>query len=602
MDLKKTQKREMRVQEVPTSNESREVLIAFSSETPVIRCINGRDYNEILLHTPEAADLTRLRNGAALLFNHDLNQHIGIVEDANIDSDKVGRALVRFSSVGIGDEKYLQVKEGVLRKVSVGYEINDYQIDGDNLIVTNWAPYEISMVSVPADDFVGVGRALDESTEDDEVSEEEQTQDTEIDESTDEVQPETEEVPEENNSTEEDVESEERIFEDESDSTDEVEEVTEEDQSEVSELINKQEEQRIAELNGMARVLKIDVSEAIANGISVEEFKKTRQSNNVINNKDVKNMEFSLKNTVRSMLAGDSSEALEMGDRGIIVPNAALRVTTATSAALIQETIKYDSYCDVLRAASVLAKLPVQVISGLEGNGEISIPVLANDYVSSSGFVDEDTEADTVDPTVNSVLLKPRDWSTKAYITRLTQKSSSAVERIVQDSLVKGSASNIERKIMAQVVADAVAAGSNTDVTALTDITYDVIIDAIAALGNNNVSSQNIVCVVSPNTRAALRKAVIKNNTAAKFVIEGTGEDMLLVNEVPVLESTLIADGVVALGDWSYVVLAQWGSLIEIDRDDTTARNKGGVYIRGWATLNFTVTRPEAFHVIRVGA
>lgn len=64
MDLKKTQKREMKVQEVPTSNESREVLIAFSSETPVIRCINGRDYNEILLHTPEAVDLSRLLNGA----------------------------------------------------------------------------------------------------------------------------------------------------------------------------------------------------------------------------------------------------------------------------------------------------------------------------------------------------------------------------------------------------------------------------------------------------------------------------------------------------------------------------------------------------------
>lgn len=330
MDLKKTQKREMKVQEVPTSNDSREVLIAFSSETPVVRCINGKDYNEILLHTPDAVDLSRLKNGAALLFNHDLNQHIGIVEDANIDPDKVGRALVRFSTVGMGDEKYSQVKEGVLRKVSVGYEINDYQIDGDNLIVTNWAPYEISMVSVPADDFVGVGRSIDGEQPELDYTSTEEVQETV-----------TNEVPEEQSEVETSDEDDKSIVEEVKEFTEEVneevkeiisdvvetvEEVIEEVKSEVSELINKDEEQRIAELNGMARVLKLDVSDAIANGISVEDFKRQlkqpiKDDINIMENK------FSLSNSIRAMSNLDAEvEGLDMGSRGVKVPATSIRV------------------------------------------------------------------------------------------------------------------------------------------------------------------------------------------------------------------------------------------------------------------------------------
>lgn len=599
MDLKKTQKREMKVQEVPTSNESREVLIAFSSETPVIRCINGRDYNEILLHTPEAVDLTRLRNGAALLFNHDLNKHIGIVEDANIDSDKVGRALVRFSSVGMGDEKYLQVKEGVLRKVSVGYEINDYQIDGDNLIVTNWAPYEISMVSVPADDFVGVGRAL---TEDEEVSEEE------INNNTNEVQPETEEVPVENNSTEKDVESEERIVEGESDSTDEIEEVideevTEEEQSEVSELINKEEEQRIAELNGMARVLKLDVTEAIAKGISVDDFK--RQLKQPIKD-DINIMEnnFSLKNSLRAMANLDAEvEGFEMGSRGLNVPVTALRaVNTTTGANLIQETIAYDSFIDILRANSVLAKFPITVISGLEGDGKLSLPALNSDFTDSFGFVAEDGTSPEATPAFGKVTLEPTDFTGSVYLTRIMMKSAAAAERYTTDAMIKGSASQLEKVVLGKVVTAVTTAGNVTTGTAAGEIQYEDVVDAVAALGSRNVPGSSLVAVMHPNMRAAARKQVIAGNTSAKFLIEGTGDNQLLAGEIPVIESTLVADGQIIVGDFSQIVIAQWGSDVELDRDLTTSRNRGGLYLRVWATMDSQVARPESFQILKPGA
>jgi len=641
----------MKVQEVPTSNESREVLIAFSSETPVIRCINGRDYNEILLHTPEAVDLSRLLNGAALLFNHDFNQHIGIVEDANIDSDKVGRALVRFSSVGMGDDKYRMVQEGTLSKVSVGYEINDYQIDGDNLIVTNWAPYEISMVSVPADDFVGVGRGWtinDESTgingklvitesgievydnegklrvriADDKEhnldvlkavmeAKERNLSDETNNTSTEEVQETvTDEVPEEQSEVETSDEEDKTIVEEVKEFTEEVieevkevidEEVTEEDQSEVSELINKEEEQRIAELNGMARVLKLDVTEAIAKGISVDDFK--RQLKQPIKD-DINIMEnnFSLKNSLRAMANLDAEvEGFEMGSRGLNVPVTALRaVNTTTGASLIQETIAYDSYIDILRANSVLAKFPITVISGLEGDGKLSLPALNSDFTDSFGFVAEDGTSPEATPAYGKVTLEPKDFTGSVYLTRIMMKSAAAAERYTTDAMIKGAATQLEKVVLGKVVDAVTTAGNVTTATA--EIEYEDVVDAVAALGSRNVPGSSLVAVMHPNMRAAARKQVIAGNTSAKFLIEGTGDNQLLAGEIPVIESTLVADGQIIVGDFAQIVIAQWGSDVELDRDLTTSRNRGGLYLRVWATMDSQVARPESFQILKPGA
>jgi len=588
MELKKNQKREMRVQELPT-NDNREVLIAFSSETPVIRCINGKDYNEILLHTAEAVNLSRLNNGAALLFNHDFDQHIGVVEDASIDPDRVGRALVRFSSIGMGDEKYQMVVEGTLRKVSVGYEINDYQIDGDNLLVTKWSPYEISMVSVPADDLVGVGRSLedDQSENNSEpVNEEPVAEEISEVETSDEIN---------KSPIEETVDEVKEVI---SDVVEAIEEVAEEIKSEVSELINKNEEQRIAELNGMARVLKLDVTEAIANGISVEDFKRQlkqpiKDEHNIMENK------FSLQNSLRVMSNLDAEiEGLDMGTRGVKVPANALRaVNTTTGANLIQETIAYDSYIDILRANSVLAKFPLTVISGLEGDGKLSLPALNGDFTDAFGFVTEDGISPEATPAFGKVTLEPTDFTGSVYLTRIMMKSSAAAERYTTDAMIKGSASQLEKHVLANVASEAIAAGNTA---AVATIDFDSVVDAMAELGSKNVASSSVVAVMSPKTRATLRKQVVKGNTAAKFLVEGTGDNQLLAGEIPVIESTLVVDGQIILGDFSQIVIAQWGNDVELDRDNSTSRNRGGLYLRIWATMDTKVARPESFYVLTV--
>jgi HK97 family phage major capsid protein/HK97 family phage prohead protease len=138
--------------------EDRTYEFPFSSEFPVARYFG----NEILSHEAKAADLSRLNDGAPLLFNHNPDRVIGVVEGARIDSKgRRGYARVRFSRNPFAQEVLSDVKDGVLRNVSFGYSIDKMEERGSgDFVATAWAPYEVSIVSVPADKTVGIGRAL----------------------------------------------------------------------------------------------------------------------------------------------------------------------------------------------------------------------------------------------------------------------------------------------------------------------------------------------------------------------------------------------------------------------------------------------------------
>ena len=143
--------------------EDRTFEFPFSSEYPVARYFG----NEILSHEPKAADLSRLNDSAPLLFNHNPDRVIGVVERAYIDGKRRrGYARVRFSRNAFAQEILSDVRDGILRNVSFGYSIDKMEERGSgDFVATAWSPYEISVVSVPADKTVGIGRSL-ESTDD----------------------------------------------------------------------------------------------------------------------------------------------------------------------------------------------------------------------------------------------------------------------------------------------------------------------------------------------------------------------------------------------------------------------------------------------------
>lgn len=141
---------------------ARTVELAFASEQPVDRLF----YTEILALESTSVRAGRLAAGAPLLDNHNPDCQIGVVESWRIDEDRVARAVVRFSKSAKGEEFFQDVIDGIRRSVSVGYLVHRAQeISGASqpvVRVTDWEPLEISLVSIPADISVGVGRSASE--------------------------------------------------------------------------------------------------------------------------------------------------------------------------------------------------------------------------------------------------------------------------------------------------------------------------------------------------------------------------------------------------------------------------------------------------------
>lgn len=146
--------------------ETRTINLAFSSEEPYDRWW-GR---EILDHGKKSIRLDRLKLGGPILCDHDARDIVGVIESVSIGTDLVGRAVVRFGKSERAEEVYQDVLDGIRRNISVGYMIHKAQLveTGDETIetyrVTDWEPYEVSLVSIPADTTVGVGRAAGEES------------------------------------------------------------------------------------------------------------------------------------------------------------------------------------------------------------------------------------------------------------------------------------------------------------------------------------------------------------------------------------------------------------------------------------------------------
>jgi HK97 family phage major capsid protein/HK97 family phage prohead protease len=139
------------------SEETRTVEIAFSSEMPVERNFGS----EILDHKPESVRLGRLNNSGPVLVNHNLDDQVGVIESARIDSDKVGRASIRFGKSDRASEIFQDVQDGIRTQVSVGYAIHKMEMEKENppkYRVVDFEPYEVSIVSSGADQSVGIGR------------------------------------------------------------------------------------------------------------------------------------------------------------------------------------------------------------------------------------------------------------------------------------------------------------------------------------------------------------------------------------------------------------------------------------------------------------
>lgn len=158
--------------------EARTIPISFSSEYPALqRCDKavpiaiaraaglkeGEIYIEVLDHDPASADLSMLNNRGAFLDEHEENQQLGVVEKAEISSDKMGRAVIRMGSDAEAVKRFQQMADNIRPHVSHGYKYTrfireDTLPDGRKAKRFAWKTMEISSVAIPADPTVGVAR------------------------------------------------------------------------------------------------------------------------------------------------------------------------------------------------------------------------------------------------------------------------------------------------------------------------------------------------------------------------------------------------------------------------------------------------------------
>lgn len=148
----------------------RKFILSFSSEEPCER----RWGCEVLDHSEGAIDLTRLSEIGCVLFNHKRDSVIGKINRVWVENNR-GCAEIEFDDDDESEKIYQKVKSGTLKGVSIGYQVDSWEelaqnktsadgrFTGPMDIARKWTPYEISIVSVPADLTVGVGRELEET-------------------------------------------------------------------------------------------------------------------------------------------------------------------------------------------------------------------------------------------------------------------------------------------------------------------------------------------------------------------------------------------------------------------------------------------------------
>ncbi|EAZ6555245.1 phage major capsid protein [Salmonella enterica] len=651
------------------SGDDRIVELAFSSEAPYSRIYTDQngdpvELKEILVHDKDAVDLDVLNDKASLLFNHEFDNHIGVVVpgSARIDEDGVGRALVQFSKVGqLANETFEKVKEGTMSKVSVGYTVLEGHADFSKGVyyVTKWQPYEISIVSVPADSSVGVGRSLNTIT--DEPANNEENREVEVE---TEIKPE-EEIRSEENKEQEELNNEESNSGtgDRSDRSETVEEekVTpeetrseEENKNENSEELNTDtqesdderqnntetgEEEKPVEVEKPFERSQEDTDEIRAIGkhlnisedeiqraiedkeITVESFKQ-RALNNITESKTfakgknnmtdtIKTLEnrFDLSVAMRSLAEGKALNGAEAeysqemarkaAQRGRAQRGNSVFVPTSALAPVAGTEIRNDSFVELLMKKSVLGSLGVNVLSGL--TAPIAVPRMSEGALDAFGFVAENGVSQNSDVKFDNVPMSLHTFTGGVPVTRQAMLTMPNIGALIAEHILKASRIKLEQAIL--------SAGANANardgiVKQLTDaglvtetaLTYKAFLAEIAKLTDAGVDEAAIKFAMRGALKADLA-STLRDEGVSGYII---GENDKLANR-PVHSSGVLEAGQILVGDFSAITIGEWEGL-EIDLDDTTFRSQGAIVPRVWCDLDWAVTDKQCLRVMKAPA
>lgn len=585
--------------------EARTVEVAFASETPVERYYG----NEILDTNANSIRLARMQRGGAVLMDHNWTDQVGVVDSVQIGADKVARAVLRFGRSVRAGEVFQDVVDGIRTNISVGYQIYGADLESkqdgvDTYRVSDWEPYEISLVSVPADISVGVGRAKPESTKEEPV------------------------MPE-------------------------VIETRAADPSPADIALQQRtgaetERKRVAEILGIADAYrKYDLGElaadAVRKGDSVEQFRDAAMKRMAIapkptaeigmTEKEKRNYSFiRMMNALASPndRAAQERAAFEIecsnaardrsqktGKGGVTVPfdvinrGYAQRDLTAggstTGSKLVETDLLAEDFITLLRNRMVINQLGVQTLTGLQGN--IAIPRQTG--AGTTYWVAENNAPTEADQTIDQVPLSPKTVAAWTDISRrLLLQSSLDVESMVQTDLatilaqaiqsaaIKGGGSNQPTGILATSGIGSVAdAGGNGSALAWADV---VALETAIASANADVGTLAYLTNAKVRGKA---KVTPKIGSTYPIFLWADGETPLngyraaVTNAVPSNGTVGTASGVCSdliFGNFADLLIGMWGGL-DLMVDPYSKSTTGAVRVVVMQDCDVAVRHPESF-------
>ena len=561
-------------QVAPIDGERRTVQVAFSSEEPVERWFG----KEVLSHDIDAVDMTRLLSGAPVLINHDMDDQVGVVESAHIDPDRVGRAVLRFGQSQRAREVFQDIQDGIRQKVSFMYSVGEYtQSDDDPEIFVGrkWQPLEISVVSIPADNTVGVGRSLD-------------------------IKPEP------------------KI---------EVSNMTEEVKTpavDVEQLRNeavKSEQKRVADILkvGARYDLNQEAIEFAQSGKSVDEFREIAmeamskrqapapKTEIDMTSKEVK--EYSLMRAINALANKDWSKAglereasiaiadkLGKDARGFYVPlniqkRAQNTQTMTAGGALVATDYMGGSLIELLRANSVVMGLGANMMSGLVGNVDIPKHTGASTaYWIAEGAAGTDSEV-----SLGMVTLSPKTVAVAVPMTRrLMMQSDPSIDALVTSDIARVMALAIDYAILEGDGVNKplgvvnVTGVSTSTIASAGSPTYAELVEFETDIDTSNALTGNLAYVTTPAVKGNL-KTTAKDSGSGIFLLDGG-----VANGYPVATSTQLTANRIIFGNFSDVIIGNWG-VLDIGMDESTLSASGGKVIRAFQDVDSAVRHAESF-------
>jgi len=573
--------------------DDRRVEMSVSSELEVERSF-GR---ELIVHTEETLDLKFLRSGnAPLLLDHDPERQIGVIESVNLDgSARRLRATVRFGKGALASEVYQDVLDGIRSNVSIGYKVRRMERDKDEqdlFRVIDAEIMEVSIVSLPADPSVGVGRSVEVS-------------DTAT------IKPIEKEVP---------------IMEQENPI--DLDQVRAEAAAERSKEVN--------EMLGLAAKhnQRSFADDAIRQGMTLAQFRGALLDKIADKPLDVADVEltqkeerqYSLINAIRSAQTGrfdgferEVSEELAKRygkePRGFYVPQSIfkrdLTVGTNTAGGFLKPTDHLGGeFIDALRANLVTSSLGARMMQGL--SGDVAIPAL--NAKTAVGFVAENNAPGSEGaPTFRQVTMSPKTLVQYVDISRkLSMQSDPSVEQIIRDDMTRQFAAKIDEV--------AIEGGGSNEPTGITQtsgigsvaigtnggaVTYAALVDLEKEVAIDNALGGSLAYLTNPKVVGEMRQISRQaSGVEGNFILNDT--NTLL--GYPVASTTLVpsdltkgtSSGVcsaVIFGNFSDLMIGMFGGL-DVLVDPYTGSSTGATRIAMYQDVDVAVRHAESFAAI----